>query len=73
MFLLKIEQHLYEPMSGTASDVAGTSSAIRSINMEKARKTDRPSVIFSPEVGGSQNVNNVKIDSITHGTIILNM
>jgi hypothetical protein len=60
-------------MRGTASDVAGTSSAMSSINMENARKTDSPRVIFSPEVGGSQNVNNVSTDNMTHGTMILKM
>lgn len=61
------------PINGTDSEVAGTSSAISSMNMEKARKTESPSVIFSPEVGGSQKVNNVKADSITHGTMMLKM
>jgi hypothetical protein len=61
------------PIKGTDSEVAGTSSAISNINMENARKTDSPRVIFSPEVGGSQNVSNVKADSITHGTIMLKM
>jgi hypothetical protein len=36
-------------------------------------KTDSPRVIFSPEVGGSQNVNNVSTDNMTHGTMILKM
>ncbi len=39
---------LHTPMSGTDSDVAGTSSAISSMNMEKARNTDSPRLIFSP-------------------------
>ena len=37
-------------MSGTDSDVAGTSSAISSMNMENARNTDNPKLIFSPEI-----------------------
>ena len=61
----------YLPINGTDSDVAGTSSAISNINMEKARNTESPRVIFSPEVGGSQKVSNVKADSMTHGTMML--
>ena len=37
-------------MSGTDSEVAGTSSAMSSMNMENARKTDNPKLIFSPEI-----------------------
>jgi len=59
-------------MSGTDSDVAGTSSAMSSINMEKVRNTERPRLIFSPEVHGSQKVSSVRTDSITQGTMILN-
>ena len=36
------------PMRGTDSEVAGTSSAISSMNIENARKTERPKLIFSP-------------------------
>ena len=60
-------------MSGTDSDVAGTSSAINSMNMEKARKTDRPRLTFSPLVGGSQKVSRVRTESITHGMMMLKM
>ena len=42
-------------MSGTNSEVAGILSAISSMNTEKASSTVMPSVIFSPESGGSQN------------------
>lgn len=57
-------------MSGTDSDVAGTSSAISSMNMENAKNTERPRLIFSPDVVGSQNVSNVSTDSMMHGTVI---
>lgn len=62
---------IYIPISGTDSDVAGTCSAISSINIEKARKTDSPSVIFSPEVGGNQKVSKVSADNMTHGMMML--
>ena len=41
-------------MSGTNSEVAGMLSAISSMKTEKASSTVMPSVIFSPESGGSQ-------------------
>ena len=53
--------------------MAGTSSAISSINIENARNTDKPRLIFSPDVVGSQNVNNVRMDSMMHGTMMLKM
>ena len=59
-------------MSGTESEVVGTSSAISSMNMEYVRKTDRPRLTFSFEVAGSQKVNKVKTLSIRHGTMTLN-
>ena len=59
-------------MRGTASDDAGTSSAMSSMNMEKARNTDRPRVTFSPDVGGNQKVIKVSTDSMVHGTMMLN-
>ena len=38
------------PMRGTDSEVDGTSSAMSSMNMEKARNTDSPKLIFSPDI-----------------------
>jgi hypothetical protein len=35
------------PIRGTASEVAGTSSAISSMNMENARNTDSPRVTYT--------------------------
>ncbi len=60
-------------MSGTDSEVAGTSSAMSNMNMEKARKTERPRLIFSLDVAGSQKVSKVSIESIIQGTIMLKM
>ena len=68
----KLKSYQYRPINGTASDVAGTSSAISSMNIEKAKKTDNPRVIFSPETGGSQKVIMFKVDSIAQGTMMLN-
>ena len=59
-------------MRGTASEEAGTSSAMSSMNMEKARNTDSPRVTFSPEVGGNQKVIRVSTDNMQHGTMMLN-
>ena len=47
-------------MSGTDSEVAGTSSAMSSMNMENARKTDNPKLIFSPEIIEINVVHNLK-------------
>ena len=43
-----------------------------SINMEKARNTFRPNVTFSHDVGGSQKVMRVRMESMQQGTIMLN-
>ena len=56
------------PISGTDSDVAGTSSAMSNMNIEKARKTERPRLIFSPDVVGSQKVRRVSTDNMMQGT-----
>ena len=68
-----VSARMRSPISGTDSDVAGTSSAISSMNMENARNTDRPRLIFSPDVGGNQNVNSVSTDNIIHGAMMLNL
>jgi len=53
-------------MSGTNSEVAGMFSAIISMKTENASNTVIPSVIFSPESGGSQNLSTFVLDYIKH-------
>lgn len=60
------------PISGTNSDVAGIFSAISNMKTENASKTVMPSVIFSPESGGSQNPSKLRIVNHKHGKMILN-
>ena len=60
------------PIKGTNSEVAGIFSAISNMNTENANKTVIPRVIFSPESGGSQNPNRLKIVNHKHGKMMLN-
>jgi len=59
-------------MRGIDSDVVGTASAMRSMNMENVRKTVSPRPIFSRELLGRQNVSSASELSMTHGTMTLN-
>ena len=67
-----VREHVYIPISGTNSDVAGILSAISSMNTEKASSTVIPSVIFSPESGGNQKPSRLSTVSQRHGNIMLN-
>ena len=55
------------PSIGTASDVRGIESAIITRNTVKARRTERPNEIFSPESGGSKKPIMMRTESMKHG------
>lgn len=60
------------PISGTNSEVAGILSAMSNMNTEKANRTVIPSVIFSPESGGSQKPSRLSTVSHKQGKMMLN-
>ena len=49
------------------SEVSGIFSAMASMKTENARRTVTPRAIFSPESGGRQKTNTVKVLIIIHG------
>ena len=58
-------------MRGTYSDVAGMFSAMSSMKTENASSTVMPSVIFSPESGGSQKPRRERTVSQRQGKMML--
>ena len=60
------------PISGTNSEVAGILSAISNIKTENANRTVMPRVIFSPESGGNQKPNKLRMLNQRQGKIMLN-
>ena len=61
------------PINGIDSLVSGILSAIASMKTEKASMTVTPRAIFSPESGGMQNTNTVRVDIIMQGNTMLYM
>ena len=55
------------PMRGMDSEVSGIFSAMASMKTENASRTVTPRAIFSPESGGRQKTNTVKVLIIIHG------
>ena len=62
---------LDSPIIGTLTLVEGMCSAMSNIKTEKASRTVNPRLIFSPESGFIQKQSRVRMDSMTHGMIIL--
>lgn len=58
-------------MIGTCTLVEGIFSAISNMKTEKASRIVSPRLIFSPESGFIQKQSSVRMDSITHGIIML--
>ena len=65
-FLLLIISHL--PIIGNVSELSGRSSDNENIRTENARNTVMPRDTFSPDSGGSQNINSAISDNINDGS-----